>query len=59
MAQVLMVRGQEQAKEWEWGVGLVGERWVEVALEQVPVAIVFVPVVGQKFLIKRVFLAIT
>ncbi len=54
-----MVRGQEQAKEWEWGVGLVGERWVEVALEQVPVAIVFVPVVGQKFLIKRVFLAIT
>lgn len=57
MAQVLTVRDQEQAEEWEWGVGLVEEGWVEIVLEQAPVAIAFVPVVEQRLLIKSVFLA--
>lgn len=55
MAQVLTVRDQEQAEEW--GVGLVEEGWVEIVLEQAPVAIAFVPVVEQRLLIKSVFLA--
>jgi hypothetical protein len=58
MAQVLTVRDREQAEEWEWGVALVEEGWVEIVLEQAPVAIAFVPVVEQKLLIKSAFLAI-
>jgi len=59
MAQVLTVRDREQAEEWEWGVALVEEEWVEIALEQAPVAIAFVPVVEQKSLIKQERLAMT
>jgi len=59
MAQVLTVRDREQAEEWEWGVALVEEEWVEISLEQAQVAIAFVPVVEQKSLIKQERLAMT
>jgi len=59
MAQVLLVKDREQVEEWVWGVGLAGEGWAEISLEQVPVVIVFAPVVEQKFLIKLVLLAMT
>lgn len=58
MAQDLLVKDREQVEEWEWGVALVEEEWVEIALEQVPVVIAFVPVVEQRFLIKQERLAI-
>jgi len=59
MVQVLLVKDREQVEEWEWGVVLVEGGWVEIALVQVPVVIVFAPVVGQRFLIKLVLLATT
>ena len=58
MVQDLLVRGREQAEEWEWGVALVEEEWVEISLEQAQVAIAFVPVVEQRFLIRLALLAI-
>jgi len=59
MVQVLLVKEREQVEEWVWGVGLAGEGWAEIALEQVPVGIVFAPVVEQRFPIKLVLLAMT
>ena len=53
-----MVRDQEQAEEWEWGVALAEEGWVEISLGQDQVVIVFAPVVEQRFLIKQERLAI-
>lgn len=53
-----MVRDQEQAEEWEWGVALVEEEWVEISLGQDQVVIVFAPVAEQRFLIKQERLAI-
>ena len=54
MAQVLLVKDREQVEEWEWGVALAEGRWVEIALVQVPLGIVFAPVAEQRFLIKWV-----
>jgi len=59
MAQVLLVKDREQVEEWVWDVGLAGEGWVEIGLEQAPVGIVFAPVVEQRFLIKLVLLAMS
>ena len=58
MAQDLMVRDREQVGEWEWGVALAEEGWVEISLGQDQVVIVFAPVAEQRFLIKQERLAI-
>jgi hypothetical protein len=58
MEQGLLVKVQEQVGGWDvvWEQG--GEEWEETVLGQVPVEIVFAPVVGQRFLIKLVLLVI-
>ena len=43
----------------DWGVAEVWEGWEESALGPVPVGIVCVLAVGQKFLIKQAFRAMT
>ena len=43
----------------DWDVAGVEGEWVGIALAQVPVGIAFVLVVGQRFLTRQAFLAIT
>jgi len=57
MAQDLLVREQGQAEGWD--VVGVWEGWGETAMEQARVEAVFAPVVGRRFPIKLVALAIT
>jgi hypothetical protein len=57
MVQALMGKGRELAGDWD--VVEVGAEWVENAPAQVPVGIVCVLLVGQIFLTRRAFLAMT
>jgi hypothetical protein len=57
MARDLLVKDREQ--EEDWGVVGVWGGWVETDLEQARMGAVFVPVVGQRCLIKQGFLAMT
>jgi hypothetical protein len=56
-AQALM--GKVQVLAGDWDVVEVGAEWVETAPAQVPVGIVYVLLVGQRFLIRQAFLAMT
>jgi hypothetical protein len=56
-AQALMGKVRELAGAWD--VVGVGAEWVETAPVQVPPGIVFVLLVGQRFLTRQAFLVMT